>query len=55
MRGFKAGGIIKNINLAKISLKSVPNRPGIAGRIFNELGKRGINVQLIVQDIELST
>jgi aspartate kinase len=54
MRGFKAGGIIKNVNLAKIGLRSVPNRPGIAGKIFIELGKRGINVQFIVQDIEIS-
>ncbi len=54
MRGFKAGGIIKNVNLVKIGLKSVPNRPGIAGKVFNELGKMGINVQFIVQDIELN-
>lgn len=54
MRGFKAGGIVKNVNLVKIGLKSVTNEPGIAGKVFNELGKRGINVQFIVQGIELS-
>lgn len=54
MHGFKAGGIIKNVNLAKIGLKAVPNQPGVAGKFFNELGRKGINVQFIVQDIEIS-
>lgn len=54
MEKIKAGGIIQNLNLAKIGLNSVLNRPGVASAVFSALGKRGINVQFIVQAIELN-
>jgi aspartate kinase len=55
MEKIKAGGIIQNIKLAKIDLKSVPNRPGIASAVLNALGEKFINVEFIVQAIELNT
>lgn len=34
-------------NVAKFTVKAVPDRPGMAAGIFSELGARGINVELI--------
>jgi aspartate kinase len=36
-------------NIAKVTLHSVPDEPGIAARIFNQLGNHGISVELISQ------
>jgi len=36
---------------AKISFVRVPDRPGIAAKLFNELGRRQLDVDLIVQSI----
>ena len=33
--------------VAKITLKGVPDRPGMAAAIFSVLGERGINIELI--------
>ena len=56
MRGrkIKIGGIIQKRNLAKIGVMSIPDRPGVAGAIFNALGERGINVSFIVHNIDLN-
>ena len=40
--------IIKNSDVAKITLNSVPDKPGIAAQIFGSLWSHGLNVQLIV-------
>jgi aspartate kinase len=45
----KAGGIIQNINLAKIGVMSVPDRPGIASIVLGALCEKNINVQFIAQ------
>ncbi len=37
------------MNIAKVSLHSVPDEPGVAARIFNQLGNHGISVELISQ------
>ncbi len=37
------------INIAKVTLHSVPDRPGIAGLLFSNLGECGFNVHLIAQ------
>jgi len=50
----KAGGIIQNINLAKIGVMSVPDRPGIASAILGALLEKNVNVQFIVQTIDLN-
>jgi aspartate kinase len=50
----KIGGIIQKRNLAKIGVMSIPDRPGVAGALFNALGERGINVSFIVHNIDLN-
>ncbi len=36
---------------AKVTLDAVPNRPGAAGKIFKTLADRGVNVDMIIQNI----
>ncbi|MGB8657654.1 MAG: ACT domain-containing protein [Candidatus Zixiibacteriota bacterium] len=43
--------IASNANVAKITLHSVPDRPGIAAEIFGRLGNEGFNVELVVSGI----
>ncbi len=38
-------------NQAKIALLHVPDRPGIASKLFTEMGKKQVNVDLIIQSI----
>lgn len=35
-------------NIAKVTLNSVPDRPGIAAEIFGRLGAEGFNIELLV-------
>lgn len=44
-------GITYNKNEAKISVLRVPDRPGIAAKLFRPLTEAGINVDMIVQNI----
>lgn len=44
-------GIAYSKNEAKITLRHVPDKPGIASDIFGALAKAGINVDMIVQNI----
>lgn len=41
--------VIHSGNIAKVTLHSVPDEPGIAAQIFNQLGNHGISVELISQ------
>jgi aspartate kinase len=40
-----------NKNEAKITVCNVPDRPGIAAKIFKELSSGGVNVDMIVQNV----
>jgi aspartate kinase len=40
-----------NKNEAKITVRGVPDRPGIASILFSNLGSAGINVDMIIQNI----
>jgi aspartate kinase len=40
--------IEKNLNMAKVTLFGVPDKPGVAGEIFGALGQEGISVELLV-------
>ena len=40
-----------NKNEAKITLCTVPDKPGVAARLFNELSSGGVNVDMIVQNV----
>ncbi|HOK56092.1 MAG TPA: aspartate kinase [bacterium] len=51
----KEGAVVSSVsideNQAKISIFKVPDKPGIAGKIFSALGEAGINVDVIVQNV----
>src|SRR6185369_9283312 len=42
-------GVSLDKNQAKITLAAVPDKPGVAARIFKALGEATINVDMIVQ------
>ena len=43
--------IASNANIAKVTLHSLPDKPGIAAEIFGKLGSHGFNVELVVTGI----
>lgn len=49
MGKIKGGGIIQNTQVARIDVRSIIDRPAIAGAVLSILGERGINVEFIVQ------
>jgi len=51
MKGVVVRGVTQDKNQAKISIFGVPDRPGIAYKIFQAIGAAGINVDMIVQGI----
>jgi aspartate kinase len=46
----KVTGIAYQTNVAKITVRSVPDRPGIAAALFEPLAKVGISIDTIVQN-----
>ncbi|TDA65632.1 MAG: aspartate kinase [Clostridia bacterium] len=42
-------GVACDLNVAKIGIFGVPDRPGVAARLFGSLAARSINVDMIVQ------
>jgi aspartate kinase len=44
-------GVTYNKNEAKITVRGVPDRPGIASILFSKLATAGINVDMIIQNI----
>jgi aspartokinase len=48
MKKIKLGGIIEHKDLCLISIEEIEDRPGIAGLIFQTLGRQGINVEFII-------
>lgn len=44
-------GVAKDDNIARISVIGVPDRPGLAFKIFSKLASKGINVDIILQSI----
>ena len=46
----KATGIAVTRNVAKITVRSVPDRPGVAAALFEPLAQSGISVDTIVQN-----
>ena len=49
----KVGGIMASAGLATVSILSLPNRPDIAGTVLHALGKRSINIEFVVHNLEL--
>ena len=44
-------GITSNKSEAKITICNVPDKPGVAAQIFEEISRAGINVDIIVQNV----
>ncbi|NMB24130.1 MAG: aspartate kinase [Firmicutes bacterium] len=42
-------GVTRDLNVVKVMLVDVPDRPGVAHSIFSTLAQKGINVDMIVQ------
>ena len=45
-------GVAKDTNVARISIIGVPDRPGLAFKIFSKLSAKDINVDIILQSID---
>jgi len=50
----KARGIAHDLNVAKITVVGVPDRPGIAALIFEPLAKANISIDTIVQNASIN-
>lgn len=44
-------GVAKDTNVARISVTNIPDRPGLAFKIFTKLSAKDINVDIILQSI----
>jgi aspartate kinase len=44
-------GIAYNVNEAKVTIRGVPDKPGIASRIFGTIAGAGIIVDMIIQNV----
>ncbi len=44
-------GVTGNKNIAKLAIREVPDRPGVAAQVFTALGEKGINIRLIIQSV----
>jgi len=55
MEGVVVRGISLDKNQAKVTLVKVPDKPGVASRIFKALGDATVNVDMIVQNISHGT
>jgi aspartate kinase len=55
MEGVVVRGVSFDKNQAKVTLVGVPDKPGVAARIFKALGDAAVNVDMIVQNISHGT
>jgi aspartate kinase len=44
-------GVTHDITEGKLTIQNVPDKPGIAARVFRELATEGVNVDMIVQNV----
>ena len=51
MEDVVVSGVTVNKKEAKITICDVPDRPGVAAKIFKELSSNGVNVDMIVQNV----
>ncbi len=51
MEDIVVSGVAYNRNEAKISILGVPDRPGMAARLFSQLGQAQIGVDVIIQNV----
>jgi len=51
MEGVVVRGIATNKKEAKVTICNVPDRPGVAAKLFGQLSRGGINIDMIVQNV----
>jgi len=51
MENVLVSGVTLNKNEAKVTVCDVPDRPGCAARIFGEIAKANINIDMIIQNV----
>ncbi len=51
MEDIVVSGVAANKNEAKLTICDVPDKPGIAARIFKDIAKEAINVDMIIQNV----
>jgi aspartokinase len=52
-RKVKVGGIMVSTGLATVSILSLPDRPEVVGPVLHAFGKRSINIEFIVHNLDL--
>ena len=55
MEGVVVRGVALDRNQAKVTLVGVPDKPGVAAKIFKALGDAAVNIDMIVQNISHGT
>ena len=55
MEGVVVRGVALDKNQAKVTLAGVPDKPGVAAKIFKALGDAAVNIDMIVQNISHGT
>ncbi|HNV85766.1 MAG TPA: aspartate kinase [Candidatus Omnitrophota bacterium] len=50
MENFLVRGVALNTNEAKVTIYGVPDKPGVAARIFKKLADHNVNVDMIIQN-----
>ncbi len=51
MKDIMVTGVTVNANEAKVTIPNVPDRPGTAARLFKEIAKANVNVDMILQNV----
>jgi len=51
MEGVLISGIALDAEEAKVTIDDVPDRPGVAARVFKAIAAEGVNVDMIVQNV----
>ncbi|HAH78728.1 MAG TPA: aspartate kinase [Ruminococcaceae bacterium] len=51
MEGMLISGVAKDEDVARVSIIGVPDRPGLAFKIFSKLSAKNINVDIILQSV----
>jgi aspartate kinase len=51
MEAVLVSGVVLDKNQARVTLRGVADRPGIASEIFNKLANANINVDMIIQNV----
>ena len=51
MEDIWVSGVTVNKKEAKVTIRSVPDRPGVAAKIFKEIANNNVNIDMIVQNV----